>query len=105
MPPLSSWKKNNSKLRLMLDCTRAHEFFKPPPGLDMGAGDCLQQLELKESDSLWVAQADVANCLQVLVAGVAPGVLRGPGYVRAAGARRGSEPLLSQTTASCPTTW
>lgn len=34
--------KRNQKLRLIWGCRRANRFFRDPPGLDMGTGDCLQ---------------------------------------------------------------
>lgn len=54
--------KKSGNLRLIWDCRRANRRFREPPGLDMGAGDVLQGVDVPPGATLLAAQADVANC-------------------------------------------
>lgn len=54
--------KKNGTLRVIWDCRRSNRFFRPPPGLDMGAGDFLRELEVPQGATLLAAQADIAYC-------------------------------------------
>ena len=54
--------KKGDMIRLVWDCRLANLLFRLAPQVDLGAGDCLKDLDLSRGKSVWISQADVKNC-------------------------------------------
>eukprot|EP00438_Fugacium_kawagutii_P013651 Skav213124 [mRNA] locus=scaffold107:139529:142876:+ [translate_table: standard] len=53
--------KKNGRLRLVLDCRRANEFFTEPPDIAMAAGYSFSQLHLDQESKVYTAQSDIKD--------------------------------------------
>ena len=53
--------KKDGRLRLVLDCRSANQFFLPPPDIAMAAGYSFGQLTIDDDQEMFVAQSDIKD--------------------------------------------
>ena len=53
--------KKDGRLRLVLDCRSANQYFLPPPDIAMAAGYSFGQLTMEKNQTVYVAQSDIKD--------------------------------------------
>ena len=59
-------KKKANKQRMILDCRRSNQWFKPPAHTNLTTGESLRRIELEPGQKLYVCNADLANAFYTL---------------------------------------